>query len=57
MTLPTWPEWKLYDWRRCTACGTGLLVEVRANEDGKIMYHTECLRCHDTDHGIVREGA
>ncbi len=51
--MPTYPEWIVYDWHECPACGNGLLVEVRSNLDGTIRRHAHCYQCGHEETGTV----
>lgn len=50
-----YPDFKIYDWGPCQACGNGLCVEARANIEGTIRYHFHCLACGKDETGIIRE--
>lgn len=55
--IPTYPEYKVYDFRACDHCTDGLLVEVRGNIAGEIWAHTHCYQCgRDTAELIRRVG-
>ena len=51
-----YPEFHVYDWTACQACGDGLMVEARANIRGVIRYHCHCFKCGKDDQGIIRRG-
>ena len=50
-----YPEFHVYDWTACQACGDGLMVEARANIKGIVRYHCHCFKCGKDDQGIIRE--
>ena len=53
--IPTYPDFKVYDFRACPDCGGGLLVEVRGNIAGEIWSSTHCFQCgKDTSTRIRR---
>ena len=50
----TYPDFKIYDWGPCPACGGGLCVEARANTGDAIRYHSHCFACGKDETGIIR---
>ena len=52
--IPTYPAYRVYDFRACDHCGDGLLVEVRGNVAGEIWAHTHCFQCGKDTTELVR---
>ncbi len=55
--IPTYPEYRVYDFRACDHCTDGLLVEVRGNINGEIWAHTHCFQCGRDTAELVRRAA